>query len=123
MIKTIAIPSKKTETEDLSVSEHFGHCEFYTLITLEDNKITDTKSLPNISHAEGNCLAPVQLLKDNAVNVLIAGGMGMRPLIHFNEMHIDVYHVEDLSSVQKTVNDFINNKLKRFDEKFTCQGR
>ena len=39
---------------------HFGHCDLYTLIEVEDGQIKDTKVVPNVPHQQGGCMAPVQ---------------------------------------------------------------
>ena len=52
-------------------------------------------------------MTPVNLLKDNGVDVLIAGGMGMRPLSGFQQVGIDVHHKEDAASVQGAIELFL----------------
>ncbi|MHA1540001.1 MAG: NifB/NifX family molybdenum-iron cluster-binding protein [Alphaproteobacteria bacterium] len=122
MTQIIAIPSDGDGGLAASISGHFGHCPLYTLVTVSNEKIKNVEILPNIPHAEGGCLAPVQLLRNNNVDTLIASGMGMRPFMHFKEMQIDVYHVEEKRSVEDLIKAFIAGSLKRFDETYTCQG-
>ncbi len=45
-----------------------------------DGTIGEVSVLENEGHEEGGCMAPVNLLKGQGVEVLLAGGMGGRPL-------------------------------------------
>lgn len=122
MKQIIAVPSLDNRGLEAGISSHFGHCDLYTLITVEDNKVTETKTIPNLPHGQGGCLAPVQYLKDNNVDILIASGMGMRPLMHFNDVEIDVFHCGESQNVKDAINLFLNNGLLRFDVNHTCSG-
>jgi predicted Fe-Mo cluster-binding NifX family protein len=75
----VAVPSENPGGLDASLGAHFGHCDMYTLINVEDAEIKDVKVIPNVPHQQGGCMAPVNYLSENGVNALIAGGMGMRP--------------------------------------------
>ena len=46
----------------------------------------------NPPHEEGGCLRPVGLLADAGCNAIVAAGMGMRPLMGFNQAGITVYY-------------------------------
>ena len=47
--------------------------------------------LANPPHEEGGCLRPVGLLSDAGVQGIVAAGMGMRPMMGFQEAGIAVY--------------------------------
>jgi len=68
----IAVPTTQANTVD----EHFGHCEFYTLFTISDQKaILNTEILP--SPAGCGCKSNIASeLKEKGVSVLLAGNMG-----------------------------------------------
>ena len=89
--KVIAIPSALPGGLDAGMGMHFGHCEIYTIAEVEDGKVTSVRTLPPIPHQQGGCLAPVNYLAGEGVNVLLSGGMGMRPLMGFNQVGITVY--------------------------------
>ena len=90
--KIIAIPSALPGGLDAGMGMHFGHCEIYTIAEVEDGKVASVRTLPPIPHQQGGCLAPVNYLAGEGVNVLLAGGMGMRPLMGFNQAGITVYY-------------------------------
>ena len=123
MEKTIvAIPSTMPGGMQADVGEHFGHCEIYTLVELGGTQVLSVGTLPNVPHEHGGCMAPVQYLADNGVTVLIAGGMGMRPLLGCKQVGIDVFHGGDCEKVDQAVSAFVAGKLAQFSVDSTCGG-
>ena len=61
------------------------------MVDIVDGEIVDTSVVANPPHEEGGCLRPVNLLADAGVNAIVAAGMGMRPLMGFNQVGITVY--------------------------------
>lgn len=118
----IAIPSDNTNGLEAVISEHFGHCAAFTLVTVDDGAVGDVSILENTGHQEGGCMAPVNLLKENGVDVLIAGGMGPRPLAGFQQVGIDVLFREGATSVKEAVNLFLEGGCRSFGEAQTCGG-
>jgi predicted Fe-Mo cluster-binding NifX family protein len=118
----IAVPSNKPGGLDSGTSAHFGHCDFFTLVNIKKGKISDIYILPNLPHEQGGCLAPVNYLSQNSVKALIAGGMGMRPLVGFQSAGIDVYHNNGLRKVLDVVTAFVDGKLQKFGTENTCGG-
>lgn len=60
-------------SEGNQVSAHFGHCEGFMTYMIEEDKPLMKKFISNPGHRPG--FLPV-FLKENGVNVIIAGGMG-----------------------------------------------
>ncbi len=118
----IAIPSNNPGGIDAELAGHFGHCDIFTLINIEDGKIAKVKTLPCIPHEQGGCMAPVNYLSGEGINILVAGGMGMRPLMGFESVGIDVYHYNGHMKVSDIVEAFIDNKLPKFTTENTCGG-
>lgn len=122
MNKLIAIPSEPPGGLDASVGAHFGHCELYTLVALEDNQVKNIRVIPNLPHEQGGCMAPVNYLAQHGVNALIAGGMGLRPLMGFGQVGIDVYHSGGNTTVKEAISAILENKLVKFSQQHTCGG-
>ncbi len=118
----IAVPSETRGGLDAGIGVHFGHCELYTLVTLNDGRISAVEVLPNVPHEQGGCMAPVSHLAQNRVRVLIAGGMGMRPLMGFQQMGIRVFHCGGARTVGEAVAAFSEGKLEEFETRHTCGG-
>jgi predicted Fe-Mo cluster-binding NifX family protein len=60
-------------------SGHFGHCDVFTLVDVEDGEVKQVSTIANEEHVQGGCMVPVNLLASHNVNALIVGGIGMRP--------------------------------------------
>ncbi len=118
----VAIPSVAPGGLEAEVSGHFGHCDVFTLVTLEGGKIGEVELHANIEHEQGGCLAPVTMLARKSVNALIAGGMGMRPLIGFNDAGIEVFFNNGLDRVDSLIGAFVKRQLPRFSRENVCGG-
>jgi predicted Fe-Mo cluster-binding NifX family protein len=122
MSRIIAIPSTAPGGLDAPLGAHFGHCDLYTLVTADDETIADIKVIPNVPHQQGGCMAPVQHLAANGVTQLIAGGMGLRPLMGFNQVGIDVYFGGNAQTVGQAVKAMLAGELQQFSQEHTCGG-
>lgn len=118
----VAIPSTNPGGLNSPLGAHFGHCDLYTLVEVADGQITKVRTLANVPHQQGGCMAPVNHLAQNGVNVLIAGGMGMRPLMGFNQVGITVLFGGGAQTVGDAVSAYLDGVLPRFTNEFTCGG-
>ncbi|MEN8165087.1 MAG: NifB/NifX family molybdenum-iron cluster-binding protein [Acidobacteriota bacterium] len=118
----IAVPSDTADGLDAAISEHFGHCAAFTIIDIVDDTIGEVTILENAPHEQGGCMAPVNFLKQHGVEILLAGGMGMRPLAGFQQVGIDVHFKGDAKSVREVVELFLSGGCRAFDDAQTCGG-
>jgi len=118
----IAVPSDTTTGLDSTISEHFGHCGAFTLVTVENGEIGEVSILENGGHEQGGCMAPVQLLKEHGVEILLSGGMGPRPLSGFQQVGIAVHLSKDVQSVRDAVDLYLSGGCPAFGEAQTCGG-
>ncbi len=118
----IAIPSAQPGGLEAPLGAHFGHCELYTLVAVENGKVKDVNVVPNVPHQQGGCMAPVNYLAQIGVKKLIAGGMGLRPLMGFNQVGIDVYFGGQAQTVGEALNAVLEGKLPQFSQEHTCGG-
>lgn len=72
---------------DGKLSAHFGHCEQFVLIDVDNKQITGQESLTPPAHEPG--VLP-QWLHENGANIIIAGGMGQRAQQLFAQAGIQV---------------------------------
>lgn len=122
MSTIIAIPSQSPGGLEAGLGAHFGHCDLYTLVTVENDQVAGVKVIPNVPHQQGGCMAPVEHLYRNGVQRLIAGGMGLRPLMGFNQVGIEVYHGGQAQTVGQAVQAMLAGQLPQFSQEHTCGG-
>jgi predicted Fe-Mo cluster-binding NifX family protein len=118
----VAVPSTGEGGIDGERSGHFGHCSVFTIFDIEDKVITKVSTIPNVEHQEGGCLVPVNLLADHQVNALIVGGMGMRPLMGFNQVGITVYHEGESQKIKPVIDKYLTGSLKIMAADQACGG-
>ncbi len=118
----IAIPSNGEGGLDGMRSGHFGHCDVFTFVDVEEGKIKEVSTISNQEHVQGGCMVPVNLLAGHKVNALIVGGIGMRPLMGFRQVGIDVYHDAERPEIRPVVEDIIAGKLELIDDNQVCGG-
>ena len=87
----LAIPTEGQAGPGARRSGHFGHCDCFTVVDIEDGAPKAWGVVENPPHEEGGCLRPVRLLAAAGVDAIVAAGMGMRPLSAFNQAGITVY--------------------------------
>lgn len=118
----IAIPSVGSGGLDGQRSEHFGHCESFTLIDVKDGEISNVSMAANGEHAEGGCMVPVNKLAGLNVNAIVVAGIGMRPLQGFNQVGIEVYIDQINPQIKAVVDDLIAGNLSVITPGQTCGG-
>ncbi|WP_294141244.1 NifB/NifX family molybdenum-iron cluster-binding protein [uncultured Sanguibacteroides sp.] len=82
----IAIPTRAHVVDD-----HFGHCEYYTIFTVNEEKIiteTETLAAPQGCGCKSNIAS---VLKEQGVTVMLAGSMGDGALKVLNNQGIKVF--------------------------------
>lgn len=118
----IAVPSVGLGGIDGQRAGHFGHCDVFTCIDAENGRITSVTTIQNEEHVQGGCMVPVNLLASNHVNALIVGGIGMRPLMGFRQVGIDVYHDAERVEIKPVVEDLLAGRLTMISDDQVCGG-
>ncbi len=118
----IAFPSENPGGMQAALSDHFGHCAVFTLIDVDGDQVQKVDTLANGGHVQGGCMAPVMLLKNAGVDVLVAGGMGPRPLAGFQQVGIDVFFNEGAPKVEDAIKLLLAGQARRFGPAHVCGG-
>jgi predicted Fe-Mo cluster-binding NifX family protein len=118
----IAIPSNGQGGLNGTRAGHFGHCDVFTLVDVENGEIKEVSILQNQEHVQGGCMVPVNLLSENRVSALVVGGIGMRPLMGFRQVGISVYHDDQRVEIEPVVKDLIAGKLSEIKNDQVCGG-
>jgi predicted Fe-Mo cluster-binding NifX family protein len=116
----IAVPSELPGGLEARRSGHFGRCECFTLVDIEDGAVSQVQVLTNAPHTEGGCMAPVMALAEHMVDAIVVDGIGGRPLMGFNQVGIAV-HAGVGADVQTTVHAYLQGGLPVVGLEGACQ--
>ena len=100
----IAIPTTQGK-----LCMHFGHCDQFALVSVEDQSITGTEMLTPPPHEPG--VLPVWLHEQGA-NVIISGGMGHRAQDLFVQNGIEVIVGAPSEAPEDVVKAYLAGTLK-----------
>jgi len=97
------------------VATHFGHCEHFALIDVDEGSkaIIKKELIPSPEHQPG--LLP-EWLAGQGVSVVIASGMGSRAQTLFGQNRIQVIIGAMESDPEKAVLDYLNGVLATGDD-------
>jgi predicted Fe-Mo cluster-binding NifX family protein len=121
----IAIPTNNPGGMQASRSDHFGHCDVFTVVELDaDNTIKNVELIPTPEHAAGGCMVPVNTLNAAKVNAIVVGGMGANPLRGFNQVGIEVYWADrnSVPDAAAVIEQFLAGKLLVMHADQVCGG-
>jgi predicted Fe-Mo cluster-binding NifX family protein len=91
------------------LTAHFGHCQEFALVDVEDNEIKNKETIVPPPHEPG--VLP-KWLHDLGTNVIIAGGMGGRALDLFAQNDIKVVVGAPTETPEELVRQYLDNKLE-----------
>ena len=91
------------------LTAHFGHCERFAIVYVENNKVVKEESINPPVHQPG--VYP-KFLADHGVQVIIAGGMGQRALELFAQNNIEVRMGVQDGTPKALVEDYLNQNLQ-----------
>ena len=110
-MKTIAIPTRGKEIED-----HFGQCEYYTIIKVTDGSIVskDEFKTPQGCGCKSNL---AEILAEKGVQFMIAGNMGQGARNHLAAAGIDV-----MCGFSGNIDEAVQKHIKGFNgDNSVCQ--
>jgi predicted Fe-Mo cluster-binding NifX family protein len=122
MTLCLAIPTNAPGGLDAQVSQHFGHCDAFTLLDFRDGVVAGARVVEVPTHQQGGCMVPVRLLSDNGATAVAVAGIGRRPLLGFAEVGLKVYSSDGLDSVRDVAAAWIAGSLPKFLIDDVCGG-
>ena len=75
-------------TDGQEVSQHFGRCPAFTIVTIENGRLLSTEVIENPGHHPG--FIP-RFLHERGVRSIVAGGMGQRASALFQELGMQAF--------------------------------
>jgi predicted Fe-Mo cluster-binding NifX family protein len=113
----VAIPCLGEASPSALVSPHFGKCDSYAILTVQDGKVESVESLSNSTHTD--CSSPVRMLAERGVELMLVGGMGMRPYMSFKQHGIEVRQGVT-GTVTDAMQSYIRNQTLPMTEDALC---
>ena len=104
-IMKIAIP-----TEGEKLCSHFGHCDSFTFVDVNP----ETKEILNMENKipeEGISCQSASWISEQGANLVLAGGMGARPLDIFNRNGVKVISGCPELPIKEIVQEYLNSTL------------
>jgi predicted Fe-Mo cluster-binding NifX family protein len=106
----IAVPTRGNE-----VDSHFGHCEVYTIFSLDENKQVIQKEILPSPQGCG-CKSDIAgVLQQKGVSIMLAGNMGLGAYNILNYHGIKVYRGCS-GDINRVVYDFVNGNISDSNE-------
>jgi predicted Fe-Mo cluster-binding NifX family protein len=112
MKKRIAVPMAAGH-----LSLHFGHCEQFAIIDIEDNNVVKEALHNPPEHQPGTY---PNFLAQNGVQEVVVGGIGQKAIEIFNHNNIKVHSGVSAQNLQDLLKDYLSNNLSTGDN--SCDG-
>lgn len=105
-MKKIATPL----TENNQIDDHFGHCEYYGIYTINDDNVIANKEILKSEQGCGCKSNIAGTLAQNGISIMLAGGIGNGAINVLNHAGINV--IRGCSGDAETaVKNFIEGKI------------
>jgi predicted Fe-Mo cluster-binding NifX family protein len=99
------------------LTAHFGHCQEFAIVSVEDNQIKNKEIVIPPPHEPG--VLP-RFLADQKVDVVLAGGMGHKAIELFAQAGIRVVTGAPAEDPETLVNQYLQSALKTGEN--VCSG-
>ncbi len=118
----LAVPSVGEGGLDAQRSAHFGHADCFTILNIEDGKVSVEGTIANPPpHEEGGCMRPVGILSEAGIDAIVAVGMGMRPMQGFAAAGITVLHDAESATVGAAAERIAAGQLDAMGPEHACR--
>ncbi|MFP4395343.1 MAG: NifB/NifX family molybdenum-iron cluster-binding protein [Anaerolineales bacterium] len=87
----IAVSAEQNQGLESVAAHHFGRCPYYIIVDVDDHHITAVESIANPyyqAHRPGQVPA---FIREQGVDMMVAGGMGRRAIALFQQYGIEAY--------------------------------
>ena len=91
-------------------------CEVFTIVDLKDGHVEKIQGLKNLEAPDIGIATPIDLLKKNDVDIVIARGMAQRNLMGLKKSGFEIMH-GTRNTVQEDIDAYIKEELSPLDVK------
>jgi predicted Fe-Mo cluster-binding NifX family protein len=90
-------PAEREDALAARCADHFGRCPRFVLVDLDGAEVVALASVENGGHRHAGCMAPVLVLGEHQVDVVLVRTIGARPLMGCELANIHVLAVPALT--------------------------
>jgi predicted Fe-Mo cluster-binding NifX family protein len=91
------------------LSPHFGHCDSFALIDVDEGRVTGESAVTPPAHQPGTF---PRFLADQGVAIVLAGGMGTKAQTLFQQSGIEVHTGLVASTPRDLVESYLRDELQ-----------
>jgi predicted Fe-Mo cluster-binding NifX family protein len=95
-------------TKNNMITEHFGHCDYFVVYEIDNNEVKGSTLVKNPPHQKGYL---PKFLKDQGIDVVIAGGIGQMAVNLLNDLGVKCY-MNVQGDVDTVIENFLNHSLE-----------
>ena len=117
----LAIPSESDAGLAAVRSGHFGHCEYFTLVDIEDGEVKAISSVKNVDHDTYGCGGVIQYALGLGIDAILAAGMGVPPYTRFTQGGVEVYLDTTHPFVGDAVKEFLAGRTPKMQLNQACR--
>lgn len=107
----IAVSADDKNGLDSVVSPHFGRCPYYILVDVEGNQVTGIQAVESPFYGQHEPGQVPGFIHSLGANVMLAGGMGGRAIMFFQQMGIEGV-TGAYGTVRQSVERYLGGELK-----------
>ena len=109
----IAISADTNDGLDSVVGAHFGRCPYFALVNVENTEVTEVNLVTNPFFANHEPGQVPGFINSQGANVMLAGGMGRRAVMFFEELGIEVV-TGAAGTVRQALESYLGGNLSGF---------
>ena len=117
----LAIPSESQAGKLSLRSGHFGHCAYFTLVTIEKGEVTNIESVKNVDHDEVGCGGVIEFALGLGIDAILCAGMGYPPYTRFTNGGVEVYLDQTCPTVGDAIQLFLDGKAQKMQLDQACR--
>ena len=102
-------------------SGHFGHSAFMTIVTIENDEVTNVEVVQNVDHDVAGCGGVIDFVISLHADAILAGGMGVPPYTRFTNGGVKVYLEQTQPIVGEAVKLFIAGQVPEMQLNQACR--
>ena len=117
----LAVPSETDAGLGAVRSGHFGHCDYFTIVEIEDGRVAGVSSVKNVDHDTYGCGGVIEYVLGLGVDAILAAGMGVPPYTRFTNGGVAVYRDATHPFVGDAVQAFLAGETPRMQLEQACR--